>query len=272
MIRSKDKLLTIKQFAQICRTTERTIRFYDQKGLLKPIKVDNQTGYRYYTAEQARDFFRIKLLQTFDISLGEMKLSLRKSSQEEFIELELQKVTYQIEEMQKKYFFLKEIKNFVHNSENSEKFFQIQEVGPFLVFGTVKKHSRYDQINQILEELYNKAAELNIKTTDEHIVRYLQPETYRPHDVDLEISLICVSNHQYIQTPADYFIKKIPKKKSLVYVYKGPYIYSTFIHQKLYAGSIASKLVGFPFDWEIKNPQNTESEYDYVTKIVYPIE
>ena len=35
----ESKRLAIKEFAQICRTTPRTLRFYEQKGLFKPFKI-----------------------------------------------------------------------------------------------------------------------------------------------------------------------------------------------------------------------------------------
>lgn len=41
-------LLSIHEFAHVCRTTPRTLRFYAQKGLFKPIKIDQNNKYRFY--------------------------------------------------------------------------------------------------------------------------------------------------------------------------------------------------------------------------------
>src|SRR5947207_2817168 len=70
---SQDKVLTIAQFARLCRVTPRTLRFYEQKGLLKPAVVDEFTKYRGYLPEQVREVLKIKLLQQFNSPLNEIK-------------------------------------------------------------------------------------------------------------------------------------------------------------------------------------------------------
>lgn len=50
----------------------RTLRFYEQKGLFKPIKIDSNSKYRFYDPKQARDFLKIKLLQNFHLSLKQI--------------------------------------------------------------------------------------------------------------------------------------------------------------------------------------------------------
>ncbi|WP_079061524.1 MerR family transcriptional regulator [Streptomyces griseoruber] len=50
-------LLTIGAFAKACRLSPKALRLYDELELLRPARVDPDTGYRYYTAgqlEQAR--------------------------------------------------------------------------------------------------------------------------------------------------------------------------------------------------------------------------
>ena len=42
------KLLTIGEFARESRLSPKALRLYDQLGLLRPCRVDEWTGYRYY--------------------------------------------------------------------------------------------------------------------------------------------------------------------------------------------------------------------------------
>ncbi|MBQ8952485.1 MAG: MerR family transcriptional regulator [Clostridia bacterium] len=70
--------MTIKQFARLCGCNPQTLRYYDHVGLLKPIKVDQWSGYRYYEEEQALDFVKIKNLQTAGFSIEEIKALLGK--------------------------------------------------------------------------------------------------------------------------------------------------------------------------------------------------
>jgi protein phosphatase len=46
------KLLTIGAFARAARLSPKALRLYDELGLLKPVRVDEQSGYRYYSPDQ----------------------------------------------------------------------------------------------------------------------------------------------------------------------------------------------------------------------------
>lgn len=47
-----DKLYKIGMFAAMNHVTIKALRYYDEQGLLKPVYVDADSGYRYYTAGQ----------------------------------------------------------------------------------------------------------------------------------------------------------------------------------------------------------------------------
>lgn len=74
--------MTIKEFAALCSCSNQTLRYYDRIDLLKPVKVDQWSGYRYYDAAQAIDFVKIKNLQAADFTIVEIKQLLTKSDQE----------------------------------------------------------------------------------------------------------------------------------------------------------------------------------------------
>lgn len=65
--------MIIKEFAKLCDCNPQTLRYYDSIDLLKPVKVDPYTGYRYYSAEQALDYLKIKKLQDAFFSIEEIK-------------------------------------------------------------------------------------------------------------------------------------------------------------------------------------------------------
>lgn len=51
------KRYSIGQFAKKINKTQQTLRNWDKNGKLKPEIVDSDTGYRYYTDNQLRDFY-----------------------------------------------------------------------------------------------------------------------------------------------------------------------------------------------------------------------
>ena len=67
---------TIKEFASLCGCSAQTLRYYDRIDLLKPVKVDPWSAYRYYNKSQAIDFIKIKNLQDADFTIEEIKTLL----------------------------------------------------------------------------------------------------------------------------------------------------------------------------------------------------
>ena len=62
----------IGEFSKIVNIPIRTLRYYDDYGLLKPSVIDNFTGYRYYTEENIIECELIKLLKSLDFTLEEI--------------------------------------------------------------------------------------------------------------------------------------------------------------------------------------------------------
>ena len=65
--------MTIKEFSRLCGCNPQTLRYYDHVDLLKPVKVDSWTGYRYYDEDQALQYVKIKNLQMAGFSIDEIK-------------------------------------------------------------------------------------------------------------------------------------------------------------------------------------------------------
>lgn len=65
--------MTIKEFSLLCSCTTQTLRYYDSINLLKPARVDQFSGYRYYDSEQALDYVKIKNFQEAMFSIEEIK-------------------------------------------------------------------------------------------------------------------------------------------------------------------------------------------------------
>ena len=55
------------------QTTVKTLRLYEQKGLLTPDEVDEWTGYRHYSLTQMQRLATIRSLQDMGFTLAEIK-------------------------------------------------------------------------------------------------------------------------------------------------------------------------------------------------------
>lgn len=66
-------LLQIGAFSKKSGVSIRTLRYYDEIDLFKPIEIDLFTGYRYYSDEQIKDLKLINRLKSVGFSLDEIK-------------------------------------------------------------------------------------------------------------------------------------------------------------------------------------------------------
>lgn len=70
-------MFTVGEFSRLAQVSKRLLRYYDEIGLLKPVRIDHFTGYRYYSAEQLPDLNRIRALKDLGLSLDQIQQMLR---------------------------------------------------------------------------------------------------------------------------------------------------------------------------------------------------
>lgn len=70
-------MFKIGDFSRLARVSIKTLRHYDDEGLLAPAHIDDQTGYRYYGADQLPLLQRIRLLKELGFALAEIRALLR---------------------------------------------------------------------------------------------------------------------------------------------------------------------------------------------------
>jgi len=66
------EMFRIGEFSKLSQVPVKTLRYYDEIGLLKPAKVDRFTGYRYYSADQLPRLNRILALKDLGLSLAQI--------------------------------------------------------------------------------------------------------------------------------------------------------------------------------------------------------
>lgn len=70
-------MLRIGDFSKLSQVSVKTLRFYDEIGLLKPTYVDRVTGYRYYAVDLLSRLNRIVIFKELGFSLEEITLLLQ---------------------------------------------------------------------------------------------------------------------------------------------------------------------------------------------------
>lgn len=70
-------MFTVGEFSRLAQVSKRSLRFYDEIGLLIPAHVDPSTGYRFYSAAQMTDLNRILALKELGLSLDQIRQIMR---------------------------------------------------------------------------------------------------------------------------------------------------------------------------------------------------
>ncbi|MCZ8522546.1 MULTISPECIES: MerR family transcriptional regulator [Paenibacillus] len=76
-------MFKISDFSKLSRVSVKTLRYYDQIGLLEPAHTDRDSGYRYYTADQLYRLHRILAFKDLGFTLEQIGPMLDEVSCEE---------------------------------------------------------------------------------------------------------------------------------------------------------------------------------------------
>jgi DNA-binding transcriptional MerR regulator len=63
----------IGEFAELAGVSAKTLRFYDEIGVLRPASVDSRTGYRHYLPQQLEELASILALKNLGVSLAQVR-------------------------------------------------------------------------------------------------------------------------------------------------------------------------------------------------------
>ena len=85
-------MLSIGEFSKICEVSTKTLRYYEEIGMISPIHTNRETGYRYYEIGQLETMLFINRLKSYGFSLEEIKEQLKaEGNKEEGLYLKLQR-------------------------------------------------------------------------------------------------------------------------------------------------------------------------------------
>jgi DNA-binding transcriptional MerR regulator len=88
-------MLKIGEFARLSQVSMKTLRHYDNLGLLRPSRIDQESGYRLYEMGQLADMMRILALKDCGFALEEIGQLLRTYDEKEIETLLNQRVAAQ---------------------------------------------------------------------------------------------------------------------------------------------------------------------------------
>lgn len=93
-------MIRIGKFSKLAKVTVKTLRYYDKIGLLKPVMIDEDTSYRYYSEEQLETVRLISMYKTTGLSNADItKLIYGKRDERTLLEYQRQILLAKSEEI-----------------------------------------------------------------------------------------------------------------------------------------------------------------------------
>ena len=187
---SKLTKLKIGEFSKMMQVTVKTLRHYEQKGLLFPCEVDEWTGYRYYNVEQMQRLGTIRRLQRQGFTLEEIKELLEDGAQMPSID----QLTQKIEETERQLQLLMERRSqllkWVDSQKQIKKMekFSVQALPEIIVASHREVISNYAALGQLcVETIGPEMHRLGCKCTEPGYCFTIEHnKEYRPTDIDIE--------------------------------------------------------------------------------------
>jgi DNA-binding transcriptional MerR regulator len=184
-------VLKIGEFSSLARISIRTLRHYDELGLLRPLHVDAETGYRYYSVSQLPRLHRILALRDIGFPLERIAaaldegitadalrgmLLLRHAEQEELIHEETERLSR-----------LKALLYMIEQEGKMRNDVVLKEIGPQWIASLRERIAAYRVIGTLFGKLYGMVGPLGL--TGEGVA-LLHDQEFREHDVDTEAGIL----------------------------------------------------------------------------------
>jgi effector-binding domain-containing protein len=188
-------MFKIGDFSKFSHVSVRALRLYDQMGLLKPLHVDQSTGYRYYSVAQLPTLNRIvafkelgfsleqisQLLQDH-VSLTEMRgmLRLKQSEIKELIvteEARLRLIEFRLQQIEQAESSAQVSYDVILKPAEAQTVASIRDVLP-----------RCSHVKYLYDEIAEELSQLNVEVVGTPVILWHDPD-YRVTDVDAEVTV-----------------------------------------------------------------------------------
>ncbi|GIO08784.1 MerR family transcriptional regulator [Brevibacillus reuszeri] len=272
-------MLSIGEFSKICEVSTKTLRYYEEIGLLNPVEINPDSGYRYYSIGQLKTMLFINRLKSYYFSLEEIKAIL--DTEEDHTEEKLYStLTRKRSELQEKLhaleYTLKQISNDLHQLEKGipvmsyldEIDVQLVETKPMTLLYMRKLMSRNDYVagyGAYFSRLYEKVAKEKLTLLGTPITIYHSSE-YNPDGNDTEFA---IPIREAVKGTRD-----MPGCLCARSVWKGPYSDLTSIYARLreWIEKEGYEMVRSPYEVYVTDPNQTSgASKDMVTEVYFPI-
>lgn len=263
----------IGMFSKHGKVTIKTLRHYDEVGLLRPAYIDEETGYRYYTTEQLSHLHEIIALRQMGFSIPEILSIFNNFNVEKILEQRKAELESEYRIITNRLFRLNYYIKEKKEGRNMNYQAVIKEIPECIVFSKRQIIENYNTLMELVPSIGKKvkAANPTLKCAQpEYCFNIYHDGEYKEKDIDVEV---CEAVVEFGIESDGIIFKKIPAVTVASVMHKGPYkdfgsAYAFIFKWVEENGYIVADNVRESY---IDGIWNKESENDWLTEIQVPV-
>lgn len=213
----------IGDFSKLSKVTVKALRFYEKEGLIKPVYIDEWTGYRYYESYQLIDISKITSLKQIGLSINEIKqIITKKADLKSILIVKKEEIKNHIQEYS---YYLSKINYLLEEKEMKEEIFE-KKVSSCLIFYKEGILTDYSEASRFILQAGVECSNLNpgIKCMepDYSFMSYLDKE-YKENNIKVRYcQAVEKTNTSYKENESIKFVD-LPEETCICIYHKGPY-------------------------------------------------
>lgn len=260
-------------FSKMNRITAKTLRHYDDIGLLKPEYVDDFTGYRYYSGSQIPRLHKIIALKQMGLNLTDIKTVIDEPvSIELFLKLKENELKKKIQEANNQ---LIQIDNYMKRIQGgiSMKYNPVIKSLPEVIVASMRFTAKsYDDYFEVVPKMGEEMSKAGVVCAEpEYCFNIYHDKEYKEKDIDVEV---CEAVIDFYEDTDKVKYKRISKVNEAVCVlHKGPYdlLREAYTFTFEWIKNNGYQIIGEPRESYIDGIWNEENEEKWLTEIQIPI-
>ncbi|MCY6957041.1 MerR family transcriptional regulator [Clostridium brassicae] len=270
-------MFKIGEFAKLNKISVKTLRYYDELGILRPAKIDDETGYRYYSAKQLPRLNKIIALKNLSFSLSEISKILQSDLSVNIVTSMLYKKKQEImQNIKLEKVRLVKVERLINSIKEDDDLMLKYDV-------VLKKLERkkvasirdiigdYSKQHNLWIELMGYLQSNNAKIVAPSMSVYYDPG-HKENDVDIEV-MSCIGND--IQETDRIKIKELSEvENAACLIHKGPYEEFNISYNVLlkWIEENGYRIAGPNRELYLEGERSTDNPQEYITEIQIPVE
>lgn len=269
-------MFKIGYFSIINQVTVKTLRHYDEIGLLKPELVDEMTGYRMYSSAQLPRVQKIIALKQIGLSLADIAIVLHDESNLEKVVAQLQtkqrELTADLEKREKQLHQLCTFIASIKKEKNMSIHVVIKELPEVVVASTRKVIKHYDDLFTVAPAMGEVMKKHGVTcATPAYCFNIYHDGEYKETDVDVEL---CEAVVKAGPNSDGVSYKTIPAIPAAACIYhKGPYeqLGRSYAAIMKWIEENGYQVADLPRESYIDGIWNKSDSQDWLTEIQIPV-